>query len=233
MPKVNPPRDLDELRPISNLFIFNKIQEELVAELVVLDMQAKLDPSQYGNIKKTFIQHYLIKMLHQILAALNRNSKGDIFAACVTLYDYKQAFSRQSHKLGVQSFLENGVRAQLIPALISYFQGRTMQVKWRGLLSTKRHLPGSGAQGSFLGNWEYLSQTNNNADCVPVENRWKWVDDLTTLEIINLITLGMSSYNFKQHVASDIGIHGQYIDPSLLKNQNYINTIDKWSAIRK
>ena len=89
------------------------------------------------------------------------------------------------------------------------------------------------AQGSFLGNWEYLSQTNKNADCVPKENRWKWVDDLSTLEIINLITLGISSYNFKQHVASDIAIHGQFIQPNLLKTQGYINTIDEWSVNQK
>ena len=105
-----------------------------------------------------------------------------------------------------------------------------MQVKWRGLLSTKRQLPGSGAQGSYLGNWEYLSQTNKNADCVPPEHRWKWVDDLSTIEIVNLITAGISCYNFKHHVASDVAIHGQYIDPLKLKSQQYINTIDEWSG---
>ena len=34
--------------------------------------------------------------------------------------------------------------------------------------------------------WEYLSQTNDNAECVPVEDRYKFVDDLSTVEIINL-----------------------------------------------
>ena len=31
--------------------------------------------------------------------------------------------------------------------------------------------------------WEYLSKTNNNADCVPEEDRFKFVDDLTALEV--------------------------------------------------
>ena len=81
----------------------------------------------------------------------------------------------------------------------------------------------------FLGNWEYISQTNHNADCVPPDHRWKWVDDLSTLEIIDLITAGISSYNFKNHVASDIETHGQYIQPNNLMSQHYINTINQWS----
>ena len=140
-----------------------------------------MDPAQFGNLKNTSIQHYLVSLVHRISSVLDRNSKGDIFAACVTVHDCSQAFSRQCHKLGIQSFIENGVRASLIPLLVNYFQGRQCQVKWRGCLSSKQDLPGSGAQGSVLGNWEYLSQTKNNADHIPVDDKWKWVDDLTTL----------------------------------------------------
>ena len=41
----------------------------------------------------------------------------------------------------------------------------------------------------------YLVQTNNNADHIPREDKWKWVDDLTAVEIVNMITVGLSSYN--------------------------------------
>ena len=51
--------------------------------------------------------------------------------------------------------------------------------------------------GASLGNWEFLSQTNDNADCIPQDDRFKFVDDLSTLEIINLITIGLSSFNTK------------------------------------
>ena len=68
--------------------------------------------------------------------------------------------------------------------------------KWGQQLSTTRQLPGSGAHCSFTGNWEYLSQTNNNADCEPPEDRWKFVDDLSTIEIVNIICVGLASYNF-------------------------------------
>ena len=69
-------------------------------------------------------------------------------------------------------FIDNGVRPALIPILINYFQGRTMKVKWKGELSDKRELKGGGAQGSTFGLWEYLSQSNDNADCVNEEERF-------------------------------------------------------------
>ena len=108
-----------------------------------------------------------------------------------------------------------------------------MKVKWRGLISESRDLPGGGPQGSVIGNLEYISQTNNNADNVPEEHRWKCVDDLTTMEIVNLLTVGLSSYNFMQHVPSDISTHGQYVDASKLQTQNYINEINNWSDKQK
>ena len=201
--------------------------------MMVEDMVAKMDPSQYGNLKKTSIQHYLVSLIHRISSSLDRNSKGDIFANCITFYDYSKAFSRLCHKLGVTSFIRNGVRPSLIPLLINYYQNRRCRIKWRGQLSKERLLPGSGAQGGVLGNWEYLSQTNNNTDHIPSDDIWKWVDDLTTIEIVNLITVGLSSYNFREHVASDIPMHGQYVAPENLKTQKYISTLDTWSTEHK
>jgi hypothetical protein len=167
------------------------------------------------------------------MSSLDNNSRGKIFANCVTLFDFRQAFSRQCHKLGVTSFMRNGVRPSLIPLLVNYFQGRRCQIKWRGHLSKERLLPGSGAQGSIIGNLEFLSQTNNNADHIPSEDRWKWVDDLTAVEVVNMINIGLSSYNFRQHVASDIPVHGQYVDPQNLQTQSYITTLDAWSVRNK
>ena len=108
-----------------------------------------------------------------------------------------------------------------------------MRVKWHGKMSQPRKLPGSGAMGANLGNWEFLSQTNNNADCVPEEDRFKFVDDLSTIEVINLLTIGLSSFNMKEQVPSDIPTHGQFIDSSNLKSQTYLNQINKWTEEQK
>ena len=76
--------------------------------------------------------------------------------------------------------------------------------------------------GASLGNWEYLSQTNNNADFIPEEDKIKFVDELSTLEVINLLTVGLSSFNMKSQVPNDIPVHGQFIDGSNLKSHGYL-----------
>ena len=86
-------------------------------------------------------------MIDKILQALDKNSKGESCAVLATLVDWKQAFPRQCPKLGLESFVKNGVRPALIPLLISYFQGRKMKVKWHGVLSKTRELKGGGPQG--------------------------------------------------------------------------------------
>ena len=92
---------------------------------------------------------------------------------------------------------------------------------------------GNIAMGASLGNWEFLSQTNDNADCVPIEDRFKFVDDLSTLEVINLLTIGLSSFYMKQQVPSDIPVHGQYISADKLKSQTYLNLINEWTEKQK
>ena len=231
--KVLPCELLEQLRPISNLPILNKIQEAVVAEMVISDMKAKLDPTQYGNQKKTSIQHYLVSMLNRIVTNVDNNSKGEIRAVLMLFIDWKSAFSKQCHTLGIKSFIQNGVRPALIPLLISYFQNRKIKVKFHGKISQQRNQPGSGAQGATLGNQEFLSQTNNNADCVPEDDRFKFVDDLTTLEILNLINVGLSSYNFQNHVASDIAIGSHFVENDHLKSQEYLNVINTWTENQK
>ena len=229
IPKEYPVLTIDMLRPISSLLSFNKVQEMAVCEMIASDMAARLDPTQYGNRKRTGIQHYLVRMIHRILAETDRNSRGEINAVLCTFIDWKEAYSRQSHLLGVRSFLDNGVRPSLIPLLISYFQSREMKIKWHNKFSQSRKMPGSGAMGSNIGNWEFDSQINHNADCVPEEDRYKFVDDLSVLEIINLINIGLSSHNFKNQVPNDVPIHGQIIPSKNLRSQGYIEDISKWT----
>ena len=233
IPKQHPPENREKLRPIANLSNLNKIMEKIVSEMVISDMKGALDPSQYGNQKHISIQHYLVRLLNRIITSVDKNSKGEVNAVLCMFIDWKQAYSRQCHTLGVQSFIRNGVRPSIIPLLISYFEDREMRVKWHGKLSKPRKLPGGGAMGANLGNWEFLSQTNDNADCVPVEDRFKFIDDLSTLEVINLLTIGLSSLYMKNHVPSDINSHGQYIEGDKLKSQEYLNQINAWTKNHK
>ena len=104
--------------------------------------------------------------------------------------------------------MKTGVRPALVPVLINYFQDRQMSVKWHGCRSVPTHINGGGPQGATLGILEYLAQSNNSADCVNELDRFKFIDDLTILEIVNLLTVGLTSFNIKQQVPTDIPLHG-------------------------
>ena len=96
-----------------------------------------------------------------------------------------------------------------------------MHVKWKDHFSSKISLPGGGPHGCEIGQESYLSQSNKNADFLPKDDKFKWIDDLSMLEIINLAFIGLTSYNFKQHVASDIGINWKFLPSENGLSQNY------------
>ena len=73
-----------------------------VCDMIALDMAGQQDPTQYGNRKRTGIQHYLVRMINRILSETDNNKKGKIKAVLCTFTDWKEAYSRQSHILGVK-----------------------------------------------------------------------------------------------------------------------------------
>jgi hypothetical protein len=218
-----------------NLFLVGGVCSSLfcLAEALVSDMTPTSDPSQYGNEKGISTQHYLIKMIDRIQSCLDTNNTNEAYAVITHLIDWSQAFDRQCPKLGIDSFIENGVRKSLIPVLINYFQDRKMKVKWHGQFSSVRNMPGGGPQGCYLGQIEYSSQSNDSGNCVSSENRYEFVDDMSLLKIINLIACGLSSYNFKNHVASDIAIGDSYLPSDNCESQNYLISVQQWTDQKK
>ena len=229
VPKVFPPEKLEQLRKISGLLNFAKIADKILAEYMVEDMAPHCDKAQYGNEEGLSVQHYLVKMLHQILTNLDNNSQSEAFAVIISMIDWSQAFDRQSHVLGIESFIKNGVRPSLIPVLLNFFQDRTMQVKWNGKLSSSRILPGGGPQGDVLGIIEYKSQSDDNTNFLDDNKKFKYIDDLSILEVINMVLCGISSYNSKQQVPSDIAVSNKFIINENLKTQDYLNQISQWT----
>ena len=164
VPKVYPAENLSQLRKISGLVKFSKVTDKMLAEYLAEDMVRTRDSSQYGNEKGLAIEHYMVKMLHKILCTVDQNSQNEAYGVILSMIDWAQAFDRQSHYLGIKSFIENGVRPALIPVLMDFFQDRKMKVKWKGLKSSTRPLHGGGPQGGTLGIIEYTSKSNDNSD---------------------------------------------------------------------
>ena len=94
-----------------------------------------------------------------------------------------------------------------------------MKIKWKKNLSSSRNLPGGGPQGGIMGILEYKSQSNNNTNNLNEKRKYKYIDDLSILELINLIMAGISSYNVKQQVPSDVKIGNKFIHSDDVEKQ--------------
>ena len=120
------------------------------------------------------------------------------------------------------------VRTWLIPVIASYLTGRRCSVRFNNKHSSVPPLPASGRQGTILGMLMYLVNSNSSTDCVPQDMRYKWEDDCSILELVLLGGL-LTQYNFKQHVASDIGIDELYLPCENFRTQSYLNSIEEWT----
>ena len=92
-------------------------------------------------------------------------------------------------------------------------------------MATIGTLKGGGPQGALWGILEYLSQSNSNTNFLRSDRKFKFIDDLSILEMINILSIGISSYDFKHHVASDIPQNGYFIKNENLQTQDYPNKI--------
>ena len=233
VPKIFPPKKPEDLRKISGSKNLSKLFENLLSEHIISDIKSNIDPAQYGNKKGLSITHYLVNMIHKILTALDSNSSSEKNAVIAQLVDWSQAFDRQDTRDTVEAFIETGLRPSLVPIISNFFQNRVMTVKWHDCMSSIRKLPGGCPQGSTIGLLGYDVNSNDNAEHIPTDLKFKFVDDLSTLELLNLLIAGLSSYNFRNHVASDIGIDQGYIPNQNLKSQDYVTKIENWTTKKK
>ena len=80
---------------------------------------------------------------------------------------------------------------------------------------------------------EYLSQSNDCAKFLSSKEKYRYIDDLSILEIINPICVGISSYNCKAQVPNDVKIGSNFIPPANIKSQEYLNKIEQWTKRKK
>ena len=149
------------------------------------------------------------------------------------MLDWSKTFENQDHTLGIKSLIENKVRLSLIPTLIDLFKGRKITVKWSNLYSEPRKVTGGGPQGGNSGILEYISLTRGNLEFLANEEAFKFVDDASFLEILNLLSVGLSSINAKMQVPSDLPPNMAFLPPQNFDTQNYLNTISEWTDQNK
>ena len=225
-PKVTHPKVVKELRKISSTSDFSKVFEGFIKDWVLEDISKNLDIGQFGGQPGTGTEHMMLCLVDRILKLLDNKTKSN--AVIASMIDWSNAFDRQDPTLAIKKFIQLGVRASLIPLLISYLQDRKMRVKFNGKLSREHSLIGGGPQGTLLGLIEYLVQSNDAADCVKEEDRFKYIDDLSILELLS-ISGALTEFDCWQTVPSDIGIDQLYLPPENFSTQGKLNQISAWS----
>ena len=61
----------------------------------------------------------------------------------------------------------------------------------------------------------------------------KVTNDLTFLEIIYLMNVGLASYNSKQHIPSNVPVHNQFLPAQHLRSQKDLEKIGEWTKKQK
>ena len=227
VPKITHPKDISDLRKISCTSDFSKTFEGFLKDWILEDISTKLDMGQFGGQKGLGTEHMLVCFIDRILKLLD--SHPDKSAVIATSLDWAAAFDRQDPTLAVLKLIEMGVRPSLIPLLISYLSERKMQVKFNGEMSDFLILIGGGPQGTLLGLLEYLIQSNDNAESVHPEDRFKYIDDLSILHLILFSGL-LVEYDIMKQVPSDIGVDHAFLPTKEFATQDCIDEISSWTT---
>ena len=172
IPKINPPRSLSDLRPISKTPIGGKIIEKVLVSELEKDIKGKLDNTQYGNCRGSSTTHYLIKLTDQ---AFRSTDKGKATTA-ITI-DYSKAFDYVDHNVLVQKLVRLGVRSNIIKLLISFLTDRSHNTHIFGKKSEFLSITCGVPQGTVAGPKLFVILINGDK-CSFVTNL-KFVDDKT------------------------------------------------------
>jgi len=108
-----------------------------------------------------------------------------------------------------------------------------MTVNWHNVKSGIKKLPGGAPQGASLGVWSFLSQTNDNPEDAEDDKIYKFVDDKSLLEVVNLLNIGIASHNVRASVPSNIPNSNIFIPCENLKTQKHMNDIKDWTDKKK
>ena len=217
-PKVSIVTSKDDLR--------DTIEDPEIPNVGAKEVSDKLDVRQFGGQPATGTEHMMVCLVDRILKLLD--STTDSTAVIAAMIEWSSASDRQDPTLAIKKFINLGVRGSLIPLLASYLEDRKMKVKFNGKISDEHSLIGGGPQGTLLGLIKYLIQSNDAADCVSQEDRYKYIDDLSILELVFLSGV-LTDFDCHRTVPSDIGVDQKYLQPESYRTQDSLNQIASWT----
>ena len=227
VPKVPEPQVLKDLRKVACTSDYNKVLESFTKDWIIEDIGKKLDLSQFGGKKGIGPEHMVVAMVDRILRLLDNNSTRS--AVIKTGVDWDSAFERGDPTITVQKFLAMGLRPSLVPLVSNYLSGRQCIVKFNSAESNLTQLTGGFPQGSLIGQDAFLVTSDDCADHVDEDDKYRYIDDLEILELVRLTGV-LLEYDVASHVPSDIGTHQQFLPPEACSTQSRLDQISLWTS---
>ena len=215
----------DDVRKVASTSDFAKIFELFLQGWVTEDIGNKIYKNQFAGRKGVGTVHLIVKLLDRVLGMLDKPGMKAVIQASV---DWASAFSRTDPTKTVTKMINMGIRPSIVNILIEFLENRQMSVKFNGQESSLFTLVGGGPQGSWSGQQSYIISSDDNADCVPEDDRYKFCDDLSILELI-MLGDALTEYNFWEHVASDVGVDQRFLPAQGLDTQLNLDKIALWT----
>ena len=116
-----------------------------------------IDPNQFA-VSGSSCTHALIRIIDFIL----KNTDGGQLPKAVVnlLADWSKAFNKCNHNIFVKILIDMKIPEWLLRLITSYLEHRKMVVRFRGVTSNQKSIPGSAPQGTLLGGALYVLYIN-------------------------------------------------------------------------
>ena len=215
----------NDVRKVASTSDYSKVFEGFLRDWITQDIGDKMDINQFAGKKGVGTEHLIVALMDRVLSLLDKPGMRAVIATAV---DWASAFSRTDPTLTITKFVKMGVRSSLINILIEFIDERKMSVKFNSAESKLYTLIGGGPQGSWTGQATYLVSSDDSADCVDLDDRYKFCDDLTILELVMLGSV-LAEYDFIQHIPSDIQGEQRFIPVERLDTQSNLDKISRWT----
>lgn len=132
IPKVNPVKSMNDLRPIAVTSNIAKIAEFFIHKELMMSITPHLSKLQFGVLPKKSTSHYLIRMLDFLLKSLDKKSTP----AILTLLDCQKAFDMVDHNLIISRLIEMNVNGYVINWVTNFLSNRSNCVRIGKLMSS-------------------------------------------------------------------------------------------------
>ena len=112
---MTPPKEKDDLRPISLTSCISKVLEEFVVEWILEDIGYLIEPKQFGCLRGSSTSLCLLDMFHSWLSKLDT----DGCSLRIVLLDFSKAFDRINLNVLITKLIDMGLRRSLFHGYVT------------------------------------------------------------------------------------------------------------------